>query len=66
MVSTVLSNRSLLRHQRRLFAASTDEAIRIGVFGSPTYLVDGELFYGQDRLMFVERHLERPFGTAQR
>lgn len=48
------------------FAASTDEAIRIGVLGSPTYVVDGELFYGQDRLMFVERHLERPFGTAQR
>jgi 2-hydroxychromene-2-carboxylate isomerase len=48
------------------FAASTDEAIRIGVLGSPTYVVDGELFYGQDRLMFVERHLERPFGAAQR
>jgi 2-hydroxychromene-2-carboxylate isomerase len=48
------------------FAASTDEAIRIGVLGSPTYGVDGELFYGQDRLMFVERHLERPFGAAQR
>jgi 2-hydroxychromene-2-carboxylate isomerase len=44
------------------FAACTDEAIRIGVPGSPTYVVDGELFYGQDRLMFVERHLQRPFG----
>ena len=44
------------------FDACTDEAIRLGVLGSPTYGVDGELFYGQDRLMFVERHLERPFG----
>jgi len=48
------------------FAACTDEAIRLGVPGSPTYVVDGELFYGQDRLMFVERQLQRPFGTAAR
>lgn len=44
------------------FEACTGEAIRLGVLGSPTWGVDGELFYGQDRLMFVERHLERPFG----
>lgn len=47
---------------RAEFDACTDEAIRLGVLGSPTYVVDGELFYGQDRLMFVERQLERPFG----
>ena len=47
------------RISRAEFAACTDEAIRIGVLGSPTYGVDGELFYGQDRLMFVERELER-------
>lgn len=27
------------------------------VFGSPTYVVDGELFWGQDRLEFLERAL---------
>ncbi|MFT5895631.1 MAG: 2-hydroxychromene-2-carboxylate isomerase [bacterium] len=27
------------------------------VFGSPTYIVDGELFWGQDRLDFLERAL---------
>jgi 2-hydroxychromene-2-carboxylate isomerase len=27
------------------------------VFGAPTYVVDGELFWGQDRLDFVERTL---------
>lgn len=48
------------------FAACTAEAIRIGVLGSPTYVVDGELFYGQDRLMFVERQLEQPFGGGRR
>ncbi|MFM1989480.1 MAG: hypothetical protein RJA99_2437 [Pseudomonadota bacterium] len=47
------------------FAACTDDAIRLGVPGSPTYVVDGELFYGQDRLMFVERQLVRPFGAIK-
>ncbi|WP_120497168.1 2-hydroxychromene-2-carboxylate isomerase [Kiloniella sp. EL199] len=34
------------------------EAIMRGVIGAPTYFVDGENFYGQDRLDFVERALE--------
>ncbi len=33
------------------------EAIMRGVIGSPTYFVDGENFYGQDRLDYVERAL---------
>lgn len=33
------------------------EAERIGIFGTPTYVVNGELFWGQDRLDFVERAL---------
>ncbi|MEH6631105.1 MAG: 2-hydroxychromene-2-carboxylate isomerase [Halopseudomonas aestusnigri] len=35
------------------------EAIMRGVIGAPTYFVDGENFYGQDRLEFVERALIR-------
>lgn len=35
----------------------TEEAIARGVFGAPTYVIDGELFWGQDRLDFVERAL---------
>jgi 2-hydroxychromene-2-carboxylate isomerase len=61
-----LLERALAPQTMAEFAACTDEAIRIGVLGSPTYVVDGELFYGQDRLMFVERHLQRPFVTARR
>ena len=34
--------------------ANTEQAKRIGVFGAPTYVIDGELFWGQDRLDFVE------------
>jgi 2-hydroxychromene-2-carboxylate isomerase len=40
------------------------EAIARGVFGSPTYVVDGDMFYGQDRLELVERALERPFART--
>lgn len=35
----------------------TDDAIAASVFGSPWYVVDGEGFWGQDRLDFVERAL---------
>jgi 2-hydroxychromene-2-carboxylate isomerase len=33
----------------------TEEAIAASVFGAPWYVVDGEGFWGQDRLDFVER-----------
>lgn len=44
-----------------VYLANTEEAISRSVFGSPTYFVDGDMFYGQDRLEFVERALKRPF-----
>lgn len=37
------------------------EAERRGIFGTPTYVVENELFWGQDRLDFVARAL----GTAK-
>ena len=37
----------------------TDEAIERGVFGSPFVFVDGEGFWGADRLWMVKRWLER-------
>lgn len=40
------------------YAACTDEARALGVFGAPTYVIDGELFWGQDRLDFVQRRLQ--------
>lgn len=36
---------------------TTEEAVRRGVFGAPTMFVDGEMFFGQDRLEFVEEKL---------
>ena len=39
------------------YAANTQRAIEAGVFGAPSYVVDGELFWGQDRLDLVRRRL---------
>ena len=39
------------------YEANTGQAIRAGVFGAPSYVVDGEQFWGQDRLDFVERKI---------
>ena len=39
------------------YEAYTREALERGVFGAPTYALAGELFWGQDRLDFVERAL---------
>lgn len=47
---------------RARYEANTEEAIRRSVFGSPTYFVDGDMFYGQDRLEMVERALARPYA----
>jgi 2-hydroxychromene-2-carboxylate isomerase len=44
------------------YAANTREAIERSVFGSPTYFVGGDMFYGQDRLELVERALAKPFA----
>jgi len=41
------------------YAANTAEAIASGVFGAPTYIVEGEMFWGQDRLDFLDRALAK-------
>ncbi len=45
-----------------VYASNTEEAINRSVFGSPTYFVDGDMFYGQDHLQMVERALQQPFA----
>ena len=39
------------------YEAFTDEAIARQVFGAPTYVYRNELFWGQDRLEFLDRAL---------
>ncbi len=38
---------------------NTDEAVARKVFGVPTFFVNGELFFGQDRIEFVMEALQR-------
>lgn len=42
------------------YDAVTTQAVEAGVFGAPSYVIDGEIFWGQDRLDFVARRLGLP------
>lgn len=48
---------------REQYDACTQQAIDAGVFGAPSYVVDGEVYWGQDRLDFVERRLRAARGA---
>lgn len=39
--------------------AVTDESIAMGVFGVPTMIIDGELFWGVDSIHLLERYLTK-------
>lgn len=36
-----------------------DDALALGIFGTPNYVLDGEIFWGQDRLEFLDRKLQQ-------
>jgi 2-hydroxychromene-2-carboxylate isomerase len=64
LVKRGLDAASLLAHARSAEVAAryiqhSQEAIARGVFGSPSYVFQDELFWGQDRLDFLERALAR-------
>ncbi len=59
--ATTLVRRSA-EHKDEL-RACTDAALERGVFGAPALFVDGELFWGQDRLDFVARALGKKDGV---
>jgi 2-hydroxychromene-2-carboxylate isomerase len=66
-----LSRERLLQSQepsvQRQFDANTEAAIAAGVFGAPSYCLDGEIFWGQDRLDFLQRKLQStlsPLGVS--
>jgi len=68
VLSGILKDMSFDAKKIILFAKSTeckkimDEYTELGikknVFGAPTFIIEDEIFWGQDRLDFVERHLE--------
>ena len=47
------------------FDRNTQDAIARNVFGSPTYVVNGDSFYGQDHLELIDHALRRPFGPPR-
>lgn len=49
--------KSMSQQVQELYETYTGQAIDAGVFGAPSYVVDGEIFWGQDRLDFLERRL---------
>ena len=44
-------------HVKAVLKSVTEEAVSRGVFGAPTFFVGDEMFFGQDRLPFVEEAL---------
>lgn len=50
----------LARHDATVatYRRNTEEAISYGVFGSPSYVFEGELFWGQDRLDMLGEAIE--------
>ncbi|MFL4470017.1 2-hydroxychromene-2-carboxylate isomerase [Tateyamaria armeniaca] len=47
------------------YAQNARDALAAQVMGSPTYLLEGEAFYGQDRLEMLERAVDRPFAPSR-
>lgn len=47
-----------------IYEANTRNAVESGVFGVPTWVLNGEVFWGQDRLDFLDHALTRLPGTG--
>jgi 2-hydroxychromene-2-carboxylate isomerase len=52
--STTLLSRAKAAEIVQRYRKYTDQAVSAGVFGSPSYVYRGELFWGQDRLDMLE------------
>lgn len=47
-----------------LLDANTQEALERGVFGAPSYILGQELFWGQDRLDFLQEAVQRAVSNS--
>jgi 2-hydroxychromene-2-carboxylate isomerase len=54
-----LSNLAKSEKVSKIYQENTEEAVANNVFGSPTYIYKDEIFWGQDRLDFLERALNK-------
>jgi 2-hydroxychromene-2-carboxylate isomerase len=50
---------------KQALIATTEQAVQRGIFGAPTLFIGEEMFFGQDRLDFIEERLiEEARGAA--
>ena len=49
--------RAQLPAAKQALREQTERAVQLEIFGAPTWVVDGELFWGQDRIDFVRAKL---------
>ena len=40
-----------------IWVSNSNDALEAGVFGAPSYIIGDQLFWGQDRLEFIDRAL---------
>jgi 2-hydroxychromene-2-carboxylate isomerase len=52
--STILMERALGSTTEAIYALNLENAVVGDVFGSPAYVLDGEVFWGQDRLELLD------------
>jgi 2-hydroxychromene-2-carboxylate isomerase len=52
LVSLIDDKETEALHRRTI-----DAAVEAGAFGVPTFVVDGEVFWGNDRLVLLQHHL---------
>ena len=53
-----LLNQSVSEKVIRTYESNTQNALDVGVFGAPTYVVGEQLFWGQDRIEFLSEVLK--------
>ena len=56
-----LLNQSVSEKVIKIYENNTQNALDVGVFGAPTYVVDKQIFWGQDRLEFLGDTLKSKF-----
>lgn len=52
-----LTEKAASPHIHKIYEENTREAIERSVFGSPTYFLNGDMYYGQDHLELLEQAL---------
>ena len=58
MDSAALQAQAVDPQGRERLKQVTQDAVARGVFGAPTFFVDGQMFCGHDRLDFVKKALK--------